>query len=565
MNDPAAPPDPAQRASSGPIGAGSPEAPSSEAGSPAAASSADPRGMLNRRFAAAMTVAAALAVANQILVQPALLALATDAPVINVAGRQRMLSQRLAKAALAEGDARTPADRSARREELRNTLARWTRSHRGLRAGDPELNLPGENGPAVAAAFEELEPHFAAVRDAAGALTAGAGDPSADRRALLAAERQYLPRMDRIVALYEAESRRRVSALRRTGWGLTGLVLIALAAVGLFVLRPAGRTIADQIVALREARDRLEDRVADRTRELERANAALQREHRDRLRAESKQRELLREYARVGRAQSVGQTASGLAHELNQPLGAVANYVEGCLVRLERGNGSPGELAAALGRARDAALRAGAIVSRIRRLAERGPTEFAPLDPAALLRDVAEFMGEEFRRRGVRLDVRPEIDPGAAARPSEPDAGPGGTARDLIVVSGDRVQLQQVLTNFLTNALDAVGAAAPAEPRVTMGLRGPGGGRIELFVEDNGDGLTPEGMDRAFDAFYSDRAHGTGIGLAIGLAIAEAHGGTLSVRSERGAGARFALSLPSAVRPQASRPSAVPPSAASPS
>ncbi|QDT14693.1 ATP-binding protein [Alienimonas californiensis] len=504
---------------------------------------ADPRRMLNRRFVAAMTAAAALAVANQTLVQPALLDLTTDAPVINVAGRQRMLSQRLAKAALAEGAADSPADRAARRGELRDTLALWTRSHRGLQHGDAVLELPGENAPAVTAAFDDLEPHFAAARQAAADLIAGRGDPADRRRALLAAEREYLPRMDRIVHFYEEESQARVAALRRTGWGLTGLVLVALAAVGLFVLRPAGRTIADQIDALREARDRLEDRVADRTRELKRANAALHREHEDRLRAEEKQRDLLREYARVGRAQSVGQTASGLAHELNQPLGAVANYVEGCLVRLERGRLERGErtpdgLAEALLKARDAALRAGAIVARIRRLAARGPAEFVPLDPAALVREVAEFMEEDARRRGVRLDLR--LDPAA------------GTARDLMAVTGDRVQLQQVLTNFLTNAFDAIAAAAPAQPRVTLGLCAPDGGRVELFVEDNGDGLSPKAADRAFDAFYSGRAHGTGIGLAVARSIAEAHGGTLSVRSERGAGARFALSLP--VSPSADSP-----------
>ncbi|MFH5806848.1 sensor histidine kinase, partial [Alienimonas sp. DA493] len=328
------------------------------------------------------------------------------------------------------------------------------------------------------------------------------------------------------------------------------------------------RTIVEQIRALREARDRLEDRVADRTRELERANEALHTEHRERLRAEEKQRELLREYARVSRAHSVGQTASGLAHELNQPLGAVANYVEGCLVRLERGapargDGAPDELAtdelaAALGKARDAALRAGAIVARIRRLAARGAPEFLPVDAAALVREVAEFMDEEARRRGVRLEVR--LDPAAPAGepPGRATAAAAGTARDLIVVTGDRVQLQQVLTNFLTNAFDAVAAAAPPQPRVALGLCVSGEGRVELFVEDNGDGLPPGAADRVFDAFYSGRAHGTGIGLAIARSIAEAHGGALSVRSEPGAGARFALSLP-ASRTDASSLAAPPP------
>ncbi|MFH5803299.1 type IV pili methyl-accepting chemotaxis transducer N-terminal domain-containing protein, partial [Alienimonas sp. DA493] len=239
MIDPADPPAVAEPASSGPTARRAPEPTASAAPEPAAPE-ADPRRMLNRRFAAAMTAAALLAVANQTLVQPALLDLTTDAPVINVAGRQRMLSQRLAKAALAGEDAASPDERAARREELRDTLALWTRSHRGLRNGDAALELPGKNPPPVRAAFDELEPHFDAARRAAADLIAGRGDPAERRRALLAAEREYLPRMDRIVSLYEDEAQARVAALRRTGWGLTFLVLIALAAVGLFVLRPAG-------------------------------------------------------------------------------------------------------------------------------------------------------------------------------------------------------------------------------------------------------------------------------------------------------------------------------------
>ena len=223
------------------------------------------------------------------------------------------------------------------------------------------------------------------------------------------------------------------------------MALAAFGAVGLFVLRPAGRTIAAQIAALRDARDRLEDRVADRTRDLKHANAALHREHRDRLRAEEKQRELPREYARVGRVHSIDQTASGLAHELNQPLGAAANDVEGCLARLERGAATKPnrleDLAEAMRKARDAALRAGTIVARVRRIAERGPAEFVPLDPAALVREVAELMEDQARRRGVRLDLQcgpPDPLDGRveAARSSEP-------ARHVCVsrVVGDRVQL----------------------------------------------------------------------------------------------------------------------------
>ena len=512
---------------------------------------ADVRALLNRRFALAVTAAAGLALANQALVQPTLLELATDAPVINVAGRQRMLSQRLAKAALTlRGEGNGSRNRAARRGELRETLALWTRSHEGLRAGDAGLGLPGRNSPRVAAAFDDLEPHFAAIRDAAVALAAPTPDPGAvDRRitTILTHERRYLPRMDRVVGLYEAEAGARVSALRRTGWGLTALTLVALAAVGGFVLLPAGRTIGRQVAALREARDRLEERVQDRTAELRRANADLERagadlraEHAERLAAEERQRRLLEDLARAARVSTLGETAAGLAHELNQPLGAVANYVEGCAVRVERGDSDSADLLAALRRARDAALRAGAIVSRIRRFAARGPGDRAAVDPARLLAEVAVFVAEDAARRGVRVEVR--------------------SAPNLPALLADPVQLQQGLVNFLSNAFEAVAAAAPPDPRVLLAGRavgGPGGGRVELSVEDNGDGVPPGERDRIFDAFHSGRARGTGMGLAITRSIVEAHGGTVRVDSPvgpGGAGSRFAMTLPAAPRADVPRP-----------
>ena len=480
------------------------------------------RRMLNRRFAAAMGAAAALAVANQLLVQPSLLALTGDAPVINVAGRQRMLSQRLSKAALAYRVASDERDRAGRLGELRRTLAAWTRAHEGLRTGDPSLSLPGGNGPAVAAAFDELEPHFAAMRDAARRLSAGE-DPGEPVRLILRHEARYLPRMDRIVGLYETEARDRVRTLRRTGWALTGLVLAALAAVGAFVLLPAGRTIGRQVAALRDARRRLEDRVRERTADLETANAALREEHRERLRAEDRQRDLLREYGRASRVNALGEMAAGLAHELNQPLGAVANYVEGCLLRVERGGEDPAALAAALRKARAAALRAAAIVKRVRGFVSRDAGGAVPVAPADLLADVAGLVREDARRRGVRLEVR--------------------TAPDLPPVLVDPVQIQQALFNFLTNAFDAVEAAGVPEPRVRLSADAARG-RVRFAVEDNGEGVPPELRDRIFDAFHSGRAHGMGMGLAIARTVAEAHHGELAVEAVAGGGARFRLTLP---------------------
>ena len=134
-------------------------------------------------------------------------------------------------------------------------------------------------------------------------------------------EAEYLRRMDRVVGLYESEARGRVDSLSRISWAVTGLTLASLAAIGLFILRPAVGLIRRQVSELGQAHDELEARVRERTRELELAK--------------ERHRTLLEQFSHVGRTSAIGEMASALAHELNQPLGAIANYAEGCLVELD--------------------------------------------------------------------------------------------------------------------------------------------------------------------------------------------------------------------------------------
>ena len=150
--------------------------------------------------------------------------------------------------------------------------------------------------------------------------------------------------MDRVVGLYEREARGRVDNLRWISWAVTGSTLAALAAIGWFILRPAAGLIRRQVAELGQARDELEARVRERTRELEAAR--------------ERHRTLLEQFSHVGRTSAIGEMASALAHELNQPLGAIANYAEGCLIALEvagaGAGGSPGRARATAGR--DAAV-----------------------------------------------------------------------------------------------------------------------------------------------------------------------------------------------------------------
>src|SRR5262249_26784132 len=153
---------------------------------------------------------------------------------------------------------------------------------------------------------------------AAAGLIAGR-DEAAVRRGVadvLAAEAEFLPGMERVVGLYEREARAHVDRLVATGWGVTALALVALAAIGRDVLRPASRTLARQVEALRAARDELEARVRERTEELDRVNRDLAREAEERSRAEARHRALVEQFSHVARTTTVGEMASGLAHEL---------------------------------------------------------------------------------------------------------------------------------------------------------------------------------------------------------------------------------------------------------
>ena len=488
---------------------------------------------LARRFLAVLALVAVLILVDQAMIQPPLHELTTDAPTINIAGRQRMLSQRLTKMALELDRPEAEENHQPLLDEMEAILTRWSVAHDGLRFGDASLGLRGRNSPEVRSALEAIDPLFRKIRDAASRLSKvepGRDRTSAEVRADLATimtnEGEYLARMERIVGLYEAEARARVFRLRQTGWAVAALILISLIGIGLFILRPAARLIRRQFAELREARDALEVRVTERTIELEWANRKLQREVEERSRAEARHRALVEQFSHVARTTTVGEMASGLAHELNQPLGAVANYVEGCLVALERSEPPIGEIRDALGKALGATLRAGEIIRRIRRFVTRHPAEAELFAPNRVVEEVEALLLEEMARLGLALKI---------------DLAPG-----LPLVSGDPVQIQQVLVNLVRNAGEALSISQPLSPTVVMETRPADSGGVEFLVTDNGEGISPDRVGQVFDPFFSTRAEGMGMGLAISRTIVEAHQGRLLVESVPGTRTTFRFNLPPA-------------------
>jgi signal transduction histidine kinase len=314
------------------------------------------------------------------------------------------------------------------------------------------------------------------------------------------------------VGLYELEARGRVEALRRVGWALAALTVAGLAAIGLLILRPAAELIRRQIADLGRARDELESRVLERTRELEAAG----RRH----------RALLEQFSHVGRTNAVGEMASALAHELNQPLGAIANYAEGCLIALDAPEADLAEVRGVLRSLRSTVVRAGRIVDRVRRFVTRQAPNREVFDPNRPVSDALEILGSEADRRGVtvKLDLAP----------------------DLPYLLGDEVQLQQVLVNLIRNALHSLSQSQTVTPELVVSTRPWGRGGVDFAVSDNGEGIPPDHMGRIFDAYFSTRADGMGMGLAICRTIVEAHQGCLTVESDPGVRTTFRFQIPDA-------------------
>ena len=282
------------------------------------------------------------------------------------------------------------------------------------------------------------------------------------------------------------------------------------------------------------SRDRL--RAPQLVRELQASQAALRvSEARQRLavtartRAEHETELLRQEVARAGRVSMLGQLASSLAHEINQPLGAILRNAEAAELYLQQPSPDLDEVRAILCDIRTDDERAGHVIDRMRGLLQRHTLETRRLDVSSLVRDVAAFVRVDAASRHVKLDV---------------DV-PGG----LPEVRGDRVHLQQVLLNLILNGMDALNGARLEDRRVSVTARpdaARGAQTVEIAVDDAGPGIPADVIAQIFDPFFTTKPNGMGMGLAISRTIVEAHGGRLWAENRNGGGAAFRFTLPMA-------------------
>jgi PAS domain S-box-containing protein len=257
------------------------------------------------------------------------------------------------------------------------------------------------------------------------------------------------------------------------------------------------------------------------------ALVAVARDVTDRHRAEEQARQHLQSLAHVARVSSMGEMASAIAHEINQPLTAIANYAYACIRLLRGGQASGGEALEVMQRVAAEAERAGEVVRKMRSFVRGEEGQVTALDANFLVGEVLRLAAPEARQSGVELVP--------ALREGLPE------------VLADSIQIQQVLLNLVRNAVEAIVAGDSAEREVRIETARDEPGYVAIRVVDTGPGLAPEALARAFEPFYTTKSDGIGIGLALSRSIVDAHGGRLWATSTPGRGATFHLTLPIAV------------------
>jgi C4-dicarboxylate-specific signal transduction histidine kinase len=220
----------------------------------------------------------------------------------------------------------------------------------------------------------------------------------------------------------------------------------------------------------------------------------------------------------------MGAMAASIAHEVSQPLGAIVANANAALRWLERSEPDVGEIRAALGRIVNAGHRASEVIASIRGMFGKGTAERSLVDINVLIGEVLSLVRGEMESQKVVLQC--------------------DKADGALHVIAERVQLQQVLINLVANAIDAMSDVADRDRLLTIRSELCECGEIEICVEDSGTGIDDDSMPQLFEAFFTTKAHGMGMGLSICRSIIESHGGRLWAEPGCPYGAAFFIRLP---------------------
>ncbi|HEU4654854.1 MAG TPA: PAS domain S-box protein [Steroidobacteraceae bacterium] len=245
----------------------------------------------------------------------------------------------------------------------------------------------------------------------------------------------------------------------------------------------------------------------------------------DRRLAEDEARQMQDRIAHFGRISTMGEMAAGIAHEVNQPLTAIATYAQACQRLIASGNATEEEIASALEHIGAQALRAGEVIRRLRTFVKNREVRRELVDANRLLADVLTLAETDARHHGVHMVLEP-----ATQSPQ---------------VQADVVQIQQVILNLVRNSIDAMTEIPEARREIVLKTELDNEGDVQFTVADRGIGVSAEMMAELFNPFFTTKPGGTGLGLSISRSIVRAHGGKLWCGPNPGGGARFFFTLPS--------------------
>jgi C4-dicarboxylate-specific signal transduction histidine kinase len=276
--------------------------------------------------------------------------------------------------------------------------------------------------------------------------------------------------------------------------------------------------------SLRDARDKLEVRVEERTVELKEAYDALRDQTAEQKRTEEALQLTRTELARVSRITTIGELTASIAHEVNQPLAAVVANADACIAWLALADPDLAEARAAAERAVQGATRASDVIRRIRSLINKAAPEKTPVRLNEVIEEVVMLTEGQASRNRIAISLELQT--------------------DLPVVDGDRIQLQQVILNLMLNGIEAMAHGKQDQRRMFIRSREQGADRVCISIEDTGVGVNVEMMERLFEPFFTTRSEGIGMGLPISLSIIEAHGGRLWAESTPDKGSVFQFTLP---------------------
>jgi two-component system sensor kinase FixL len=237
---------------------------------------------------------------------------------------------------------------------------------------------------------------------------------------------------------------------------------------------------------------------------------------------ERRVQELQSELMHVSRLTAMGEMASSLAHEINQPLAAINNYVKGATTLLGAKSPDLARIKDALERAGAQALRAGDIIKRLREFVTKGESRHTMESPAKLLEEAAALALFGAREQGVRVALRCD--------------------HELPPVLADKIQIQQVALNLIRNAIEAMETSERRE--LTVAVRKTDRNMALFSISDTGPGISPDITDRLFQPFVTTKANGMGVGLSICRTIIESHGGRIWADTNAAGGTDFQFTLP---------------------